>query len=823
MPAVLVLWAVAALLVAAALGVALHRARFASRAIYLISLAASLVILVAAGSHLLAGAPASPGVHLPVGLPWIGAHFRIDALSAFFLVVTSLGGAIASLYAIGYGEHEEAPGRVLPFYPAFLAGMTLVVLADDAFTFLLAWEFMSLSSWALVMAHHHDADNRAAGYIYIVMASFGTLTLLLAFGLLAGPDGGYTFDAIRRAEHAMPGVVLLLMMVGAGSKAGLVPLHVWLPLAHPAAPSHVSALMSGVMTKVAVYGFVRVVFDLLGSPGWWWSSILLTVGGTSAVLGVLSALMQRDLKRLLAFSTIENIGIVFIGLGLALAFKANGMAAAAALALTAALLHAFNHSLFKSLLFFGAGAVLTATGERDIEKLGGLIRTMPQTAFLFLGGCLAISALPPLNGFVSEWLTFQAVLLSPALPQWVLKLLVPAIGAVLALGAALSAACFVRAFGIAFLGRARTPAAAAAHETDRASLAAMGLCLAALPRRRHPAGPPHRPPRARRAGACRRAHAAAVLPAVALDRPRCREPQLLQRPAAVPLHPAVDPHHDRGHPPLRLAPGPPQPALGLRLPRSQPCDPIHRRQLLPAHPPRVRHARVPRLRARRHAPARRYPARAPRRQRPRYHLGDVLCAHLGPRLGHRRAPQPPAVPQHPPVPEPGVRRPRRPAHHGVDMAPSTLPCRRRTRDAWGTPAERRERRRDAAGRRTVERGRRCSPCRCWRWRCSDRRGRGSGLRRLPRDLLRRLSRSRSTALLAAGRPRHWSLRLPIGLPWIGAHLSGSSRRGLPRGDQSWWARRACTALVRSPRNSAFPRRAILSALYCRDEPGGDRR
>jgi hydrogenase-4 component B len=477
MPAVLVLWAVAALLVAAALGVALHRVRFASRAIYLISLAASLVILVAAGSHLLAGAPASPGVHLPVGLPWIGAHFRIDALSAFFLVVTSLGGASASLYAIGYGEHEEAPGRVLPFYPAFLAGMTLVVLADDAFTFLLAWEFMSLSSWALVMAHHHDADNRAAGYIYIVMASFGTLTLLLAFGLLAGPDGGYTFDAIRRAEHVMPGVVLLLMMVGAGSKAGLVPLHVWLPLAHPAAPSHVSALMSGVMTKVAVYGFVRVVFDLLGSPGWWWSSILLTVGGTSAVLGVLSALMQRDLKRLLAFSTIENIGIVFIGLGLALAFKANGMAAAAALALTAALLHAFNHSLFKSLLFFGAGAVLTATGERDIEKLGGLIRTMPQTAFLFLGGCLAISALPPLNGFVSEWLTFQAVLLSPALPQWVLKLLVPAIGAVLALGAALSAACFVRAFGIAFLGRARTPAAAAAHETDRASLAAMGLCL----------------------------------------------------------------------------------------------------------------------------------------------------------------------------------------------------------------------------------------------------------------------------------------------------------------------------------------------------------
>ena len=477
MPVAVALWSVAALFVAAPLAVAVHRTRVASRLIYLICLAASLATLVAAAIYLLGGAPGDPRAYLPVGLPWIGAHFRIDALSAFFLIVISLGGVGASLFAIGYGQHEEAPGRVLPFYPVFLGAMTLVLLADDAFTFLLAWEFMSLSSWALVMAHHHDADNRRAGYIYIVMASFGTLALLLAFGLLAGPDGGYTFDAIRRTDHIMPGIVLLLMLVGAGSKAGLAPLHVWLPLAHPAAPSHVSALMSGVMTKVATYGFVRVVFDLLGSPDWWWSGVILSVGSISAVLGVLSALMQRDLKRLLAFSTIENVGIIFIGLGLALAFKANGMAATAALALTAALLHVFNHSLFKSLLFFGAGAVLSATGERDIEKLGGLIRTMPQTAFLFLGGCIAISALPPLNGFVSEWLTFQAILLSPVLPQWGLKLLVPAVGGVLALSAALAGACFVRAFGIAFLGRPRSPAAADARETDRASLAAMTICL----------------------------------------------------------------------------------------------------------------------------------------------------------------------------------------------------------------------------------------------------------------------------------------------------------------------------------------------------------
>src|SRR2546428_7174985 len=224
--------------------------------------------------------------------------------------------------------------------------------------------------------------------------------------------------------------------------------------------SHVSALMSGVMTKVAVYGFVRIAFDLIGTPAWWWSMVVLALGGITAVMGVLYALMQHDLKRLLAYHAVENIGIIFIGLGLALAFKAHGMAWAAALALTAGLLHVFNHSLFKSLLFFGAGAVLTTTGERDMEHLGGLIHRMPQTAFAFLIGCAAISALPPLNGFVSEWLIFQAILLSPQLPSWGIKLIVPAVGGMLALSAALAAACFVKAFGVSFLGRPRTTVAA---------------------------------------------------------------------------------------------------------------------------------------------------------------------------------------------------------------------------------------------------------------------------------------------------------------------------------------------------------------------------
>jgi hydrogenase-4 component B len=422
---------------------------------------------------------------LPFGLPWLGAHFRIDSLSTFFLAVVNFGAAAASFFAIGYGRHETAPGRVLPFFPVFLAAMNLVLVADDAFTFLLSWELMSLASWALVMAHHGEPANARAGFVYILMASLGTFALLLAFGLLAGADGNYAFAAMRAhpPSHFMAGLILALALFGAGSKAGLAPLHVWLPLAHPAAPSHVSALMSGVMTKVAVYGFLRLVFDLDGPADWWWGIPVLTAGAGTAVLGVLFALLQNDFKRVLAYSTIENIGVIFVALGLALAFKTNSFGAAAALAMTAALFHVLNHALFKSLLFFGAGAVLTATGLRDMGKLGGLLKRMPTTGLFVLVGCAAISALPPLNGFASEWLVFQAILLSPSLPSWALKLLIPAVGALLALAAALAGACFVRAFGTAFLGRPRSAAARDAVEVDRFSLVAMGvlslLCLLA--------------------------------------------------------------------------------------------------------------------------------------------------------------------------------------------------------------------------------------------------------------------------------------------------------------------------------------------------------
>jgi hydrogenase-4 component B len=482
--AVFFLFANVALLALGVAGAFVARRPFGPALVYGGALAISAALLIGALVQLLGGTKGE-AITLPLGLPWIGAHFRIDALSAVFLVIVNLGGGAASLYGLGDARSEHAPERVLPFFPAFLAGMNLVPLADDAYTFLLSWEFMSIASWALVMAHHRDRDNARAGYVYLVMASFGTLMLLLAFALLAGPAGGYAFDAMRAASPApaLAGLAFILALIGAGSKAGIVPLHVWLPLAHPAAPAHVSALMSGVMTKVAVYGFVRIVFDLAGPAAWWWSVPVLAVGAGTALLGVLYALMQHDLKRLLAYHTVENIGIIVIGLGLALAFKAFDMPSAAALAMTAGLLHAFNHSLFKSLLFFGAGAVLSATGERDMERLGGLIHNMPLTSFAFLVGCAAISALPPLNGFVSEWLTFQAILLTPELSSWILKVLSPAVGALLALSAALAAACFAKAFGITFLGRPRTDVARRAKETDRLVLAAMftlaALCLAA--------------------------------------------------------------------------------------------------------------------------------------------------------------------------------------------------------------------------------------------------------------------------------------------------------------------------------------------------------
>ncbi len=472
------LLAVALGLFAAAAAVAALFYRRGLSLAYPLCLAAALIAMAADLTALLTGTVGS--AHLPLGLPSIGLRVRLDTLSGFFGAVVNLGILAASLYGLGLDRKHELSPRIEPFFPAFGFAMNAVLLANDAFGFLFFWELMSVTSWALVLARHEDAESRRAAHVYLIMASIGTIALLFAFGGMAGPAGGYDFDTIRAAklDPAITALVLVAVLIGTGSKAGIIPLHAWLPLAHPAAPSHVSALMSGVMTKVAVYGLVRVIFDLLGAPSLWASAVVLILGGASALLGVLYALMQHDLKRLLAYHTVENIGIIFIGLGLSLAFRASNYPELAALALTAALFHVFNHSLFKSLLFLGSGAVLHSTGKRDLEELGGLIHRMPGTSAAFLIGCIAISALPPLNGFVSEWLTFQAILQSPSLPLLQLKVLVPTVGAVLALSAALAAACFVKAFGITFLGRPRSDAARLAGEANGFALSAMYLLAA---------------------------------------------------------------------------------------------------------------------------------------------------------------------------------------------------------------------------------------------------------------------------------------------------------------------------------------------------------
>jgi hydrogenase-4 component B len=401
-----------------------------------------------------------------IGLPDLPFHLRLDPIAGFFLTVIGLLAFFVSIYSAGYlkGVIGHRPvTRLVAFYSIFIAGMFMVVLADDALFFLVSWEIMAAASYFLVMFEDEKQENRRAAFMYIVIAHVGAIAILLSFGVMAGiatgfeSFNGYTFDAMRQAKFPIEWatVAFLLSLFGFAAKAGVVPLHVWLPEAHPVAPSNVSALMSGVMLKTAIYGIVRVTFDLLKVFPWWWGAIVLVLGLISAVMGVLYALMQHDLKRLLAYHSVENIGIILIGIGLAMIFTSNHLPMLAALALIAGLYHTLNHAMFKGLLFMGAGAVLHATKERNMEEMGGLIHLMPWTAALFLVGCISISALPPFNGFVSEWLIFQAFLLSPSLPGPLIRLLIPLGAALLALTGALAAACFVKAFGVTFLGHWR--------------------------------------------------------------------------------------------------------------------------------------------------------------------------------------------------------------------------------------------------------------------------------------------------------------------------------------------------------------------------------
>ena len=462
--AVLVL-AAAWLAIGAAGLAALNRLHLVARWLFPAGGAVALLI-AAAALPALWGAPQS--AVLPIGLPGLPFHFRLDALSAFFLVV--LGGAAAgvSLFSAGYFRSSEgtAPGLLCLQYHVFLAAMALVILADDAYAFMVMWETMALASFFLVIANHRIAEIRRAGYLYLLIAHIGALGILLCFGVLQANTGDYSF-ANMRAQSLTPfwaSVAFLLALAGFGAKAGLVPLHVWLPEAHPAAPSPVSALMSGVMLKTAIYGFLRVATDLLPAPLWWWGVLALALGLASAVLGVVFAAVQSDMKRLLAWSSIENVGLIFAGIGLALLFAAYRMPAVAALALTAALYHVASHAFFKSLLFVATGAVLHATSERSLGRLGGLLRVMPWVGWACLLGVLASAGLPPLGGFVSEWLLLQSFLFTPGLPNAFLNMLVPAVAAVIALVAALAGYVMVKFYGVVFLGQHREDKLAAARD-----------------------------------------------------------------------------------------------------------------------------------------------------------------------------------------------------------------------------------------------------------------------------------------------------------------------------------------------------------------------
>ncbi len=424
---------------------------------------------------------------LPFGLPWLPWHLRLDALAGFFLSVIGVVSMAVGVYAPAYvRDFERGQNSLIAlggFTGLFLTGMLLVVLADDAFLFMVAWEVMSLSSYFLVAFQHQHAANRRAAFLYLLMAHIGGLAILLGYGVLASFGDGFSFDAMRAASlpPMWATVAFVLAFIGFGMKAGLVPLHAWLPEAHPVAPSHISALMSGVMLKVAVYGFIRFVFDLIGDIQWQWGVVVLTIGSISALMGVLLAIVQNDMKRLLAYSSVENLGIIFMALGLALIFIGSNHSGLGALAFVAALYHALNHAMFKSLLFLGAGAVLHSTHERDLEQMGGLLRRMPWTGLFFLVGCISISALPPFNGFVSEWLVFQAALQTWTLDSGVLRSLIPIAAAILALTGALVAATFVKLYGIAFLGRARSRHVRRARKAPFGMRAGLGwlaaLCL----------------------------------------------------------------------------------------------------------------------------------------------------------------------------------------------------------------------------------------------------------------------------------------------------------------------------------------------------------
>ena len=415
------------------------------------------------------------------GIPLFAYSFDYDALAGFFnLTLAILAGAVA-IYSFSYLKGFEGRRNIGVFgflFHLLLLSLTIVFSAANVFLFLIAWEVMALAAYGLVTFYHEDRESRRAGLLYIVMAHIDAGCLLIGFALLMQVSGSADFASFRTAavhlSSSHQAVAFVLFFLGFGIKAGVIPFHIWLPAAHPVAPSNISSLLSGIVLKAGIYGMVRIFLDGLGVLPSWAGLLVLVMGVASAVLGVLYALMEHDLKRLLAYHSIENIGIILIGLGAALVFRVAGHPQLAAVALIAALFHTLNHAIFKCLLFLGAGSVLHSTGTRNMEEMGGLIRPMPTTAFCFLVGAVAISGLPPLNGFISEWLTYQSLLAGFGATGGLTRILFPLAGSMLALTGALAAACFVKAFAITFLALPRSAESRDAHEVPRSMLVGMG-------------------------------------------------------------------------------------------------------------------------------------------------------------------------------------------------------------------------------------------------------------------------------------------------------------------------------------------------------------
>lgn len=402
----------------------------------------------------------------------INFNLLFDPLSLFFVFVICLISVPSAIYSIGYLKGHYQGQRITLAWLLliiFALSMIFVVTAGNLMFFLIAWEIMSLASYFLVTFDTKHEKSATAGAVYIIMTHAGTAFLIAAFLLMYRYAHSFDLLAIRQACLSMPqqdkNILFCLLLVGFGTKAGIVPLHIWLPYAHPQAPSHISSIMSGVMIKTAIYGIIRFMIFTIGVNSSWWGVLVLILAVISCLVGVIYALMEHDIKKLLAYHSVENIGIILLGVGLSMFFTSLNMPYLAVFSLIAGLYHLINHAIFKGLLFLAAGSVYKATGTRDMEKLGGLIKNMPQTAFCFLIGAMAISALPPLNGFVSEWLTLQSFFLGAYQLTGGFKLFLGICAAMLALTGGLAAACFVKAFGITFLALPRSRLAAEAKES----------------------------------------------------------------------------------------------------------------------------------------------------------------------------------------------------------------------------------------------------------------------------------------------------------------------------------------------------------------------